>query len=120
MTLQAIGLLRLLCKQKPTEETTFEILPRCDYLEVDLDPEKHVNFSKYADNIIGIIKYLDKLGYVEIDDGDPTVFHLTHPGLHYFQSATCAVFWSIVKAIALPIFLSIATTLITMYVQSLL
>lgn len=81
------------------------------------DTDEVYDYQKYQDEIESIISHLVESGYLQYNYGNNVNFHLTQKGLHHssltFQSAIIFLF----KNFALPIVVSIITTLITLYIK---
>ena len=120
MTLQSRRILNRLIKCVPSLESPIEVLPNCDYFEIDLSENKRCSFSPYSNEIMSIIPYLESLGYVRIDNNNDTVFYLTHEGFHYKEIAFNKFISFLAKSILVPVVVSACTSLLTMYIGWLL
>lgn len=120
ITLQSYSILRKLSKHVPDSESPIEILPNCDYFEINLEPDNRVSFKKHSYEIMSIITYLDSHGLVHIDPQNETVFYITHEGFHYRQLASISFIDFLTKSFLVPIVVSVITTLITLLLTTLL
>lgn len=82
----------------------------------DEDSEVY-NYQKYQDEIESIISHLVDSGYLEYNYGNNVNFHLTQNGLHHSSLTFQSAILFLLKNFALPIVVSIITTLITLYIK---
>lgn len=82
------------------------------------DLQKCYDYSNYAGEIGAILGELERTGYVQFDNRG-IVFSLTYKGLHPYELAWEEMKTFLFRSVAVPVFVSAITTLITLWLQSL-
>ena len=120
MTIQSIMLLNSLASFVVDEETVISFLEHTSSFCYANDLNKTLDYSKYSHEIHGIIKYLIDEGYLEYAYANNTnFFRLTHRGLHRHQITIQNALDFLYRSIIVPIAVSLATTLITLWLNAL-
>lgn len=80
------------------------------------------NYDRPIESVFATVRYLDKLGYIEIAKMDGCSFGviLTELALHPYEFSIAEFKDFLFRSIFTPIIVSIVTTLITLYIGSLL
>lgn len=120
MTIQSIMLLNSLASFAVDEETAISFLEftSCFCYENDLD--KTLDYSKYSHEIHGMTKYLVDEGCLEyVHENNTNSFKLTHKGLHRHQITMQNALDFLCRSIIVPIAVSLATTLLTLWLNTL-
>ncbi len=82
------------------------------------------NFNEPIESVFATVRYLEKLGYLEIATTSHSGTHfgvvLTETALHYKEFSRILVKEFFFKSIFTPILVSAVTTLLTLYIKSLL
>lgn len=120
MTLQSRRILNRLIKCVPSVESPIEIPPKGHFFNIDMDPIIKCNFAPYENEIMSIIPYLESLGYVRISENNETIFYMTHAGLHFREIKFNNFIITFIKSVIVPIGVSAATTLLTLWLKGLL
>lgn len=126
MTIQCRNVLNGLRKLSGSTEDILWFVDATYYICLfsDHKNEQRYDYTKYKGEIHGIIDQLVNDGYLEYDSDDDCsnkiYFSLTHKGLHPYQLRWDAFKIFMFRSVAVPIIVSIATTLLTLLVEELL
>ncbi len=121
MTIQCRNVLKELRHLSSNIEDEFALVDDANYICLDCDDSIRYDYTKYKNEIKGIIKQLVLDGYLNYDsNSNVNYFTLTHKGLHPYQFQW-AIFKSfLIKSILVPAVVSFVTTLCTLILQWLL
>lgn len=82
-------------------------------------PCKVVKLKAYRTSLDSTLRYLQNQEYINCDD-DCTVVQVMYSGWHFVNAMISDFIKFMINSIAVPIGVSIATTLVTLWIQSLL
>ncbi len=119
MTIQSSSVLKGLRALSRGDETKLGFLSNTTCICRADDRNATYDYSKYAGEIHGIISYLAEEGYL-CDHGGGYTFSLTHKGLHPYQIRWNVLKGFLFKSVAVPVSVSLITTILTLLVQELL
>lgn len=120
MTIQSIMLLNSLASFVVNEETIISFLENTSNFCYVNDLNKTLDYSKYSHEIHGLIKYLVDEGCLEYAyENNTNFFKLTHKGLHRHQITIQNALDFLCRSIIVPIVVSLATTLLTLWLNTL-
>ena len=88
------------------------------YICLYYDLQKYYDYSNYAGEIGAILQELNRTGYIQLDKRG-IMFSLTYKGLHPYELAWEGMKTFLFRSVAVPVFVSAITTLITLWLQSL-
>lgn len=126
MTIQAFLFLQKLKKVQQSEDTCVSIFP--DDLKMGVisrpgekKPNPVLEIKQYKTDFRSILEFLERGKYISTQDdlwGRKQVIHVTvlHEGWHLWQTAISKTVSFLFRSIAVPILVSILTTVITMRV----
>lgn len=121
MTRQSKSLLKSLITFSEFEENTISFLSDTTYFCFYDDTSKTMDYSKFSKEICGLIQYLADNGYLAYSfENNPYHFHLTYKGLHFRKFHWLEIRNFILCSILTPIAVSLATTLLTLWLKGLL
>lgn len=120
MTIQSRALLRKLRKAQISEGGSvfidFDAVTASTCHDAN-SPCKCVSLKHFKDSIRSILVYLDQLGYISYNGCDDVV--VLHKGWHPSQDLTFAFCRFMLKSVLVPIVVSAATTLLTVWISAL-
>lgn len=111
VSIQSYDVLRNLKKLANNTETELAIYMDRPIICIDCDDEKQMDFSKYDGEIYGIIEDLVSSGHLTYTRKGVYYFSLTAKGIHPFQGVCARIINFLLKSIAVPIVVSLLTTL---------
>ena len=117
MTIQALWLLKLLKKAQINPQNEIGIdLEDLTVVTVHDVTQKHVTvkLNWYKNSLDPTLSYLEGQGYIRYGE---VISQVLYPGWHIVQTALCSLASFLVKSIAVPIGVSLATTLITLWLN---
>lgn len=114
MTLQCRIVLKELQKLSDYTETELSFLGESTCICLSSNYDKIYNYSKYQNEIVGIIQQLADDGYLTYTRNNH-FFTLTHKALHRHQFKWEIFKSFLIKSVLVPIFVAFITTLITLW-----
>ena len=116
MTIQCIAVLRKLKSLTNNSEDDISFLGGSNSFCLLSDYKKCADYSKYKNEINGILDELSSNGYIVFTYKDN--FRLTHKAVHSQQTFWLNVISIFVRSFLLPIIVAFITTLITLWLQA--
>lgn len=113
LTIQSAAVLKGIRLLARDAETDFGFLFNSTCLCLTSDPERVYDYRKYAHEIHGIMDFLVEQGYLISTPGNQ--YRLTHHGLHPAQASLIQLRNFLLKDVLVPIAVSVATTLICLW-----
>lgn len=117
MTMQALGLLYKLRRAQRYEDAQFGIdfdRNQVVTMLVEKPDSRTINVSLYRNSINKVLEYLEKEGYITINDSG--YGQVLHKGWHWGQVFISKLGLFLFKSILVPIFVAFITALITVWV----